>query len=190
MKNIIAIILIAISVGIFYINIQSQYADTLTLWADYNHYTKALSDADKQKDLGDQLKKERDSFTQTDIDNIGKLIPDTFDVTIFTAEMNTLSSAYGASVKNMKATAPAQQVASSGISVNQNPYKTTQVSFDVDTTYENFTKFLVDIEKDLRIVDVTGVSFRPVVAVAKGVVVNSAVPIYGFTITAQTYSLK
>ena len=53
------------------------------------------------------------------------------------------------------------------------------MSFKVSAPYENFVKFMKDLEQSLRIVDVTALSFKA-----------NANNIYDYSVSIKTYWLK
>ncbi len=154
-----------------------------SLWAQEQSYATAIDDINKQTQLSQELQAKYQSFAPRDLTTIEKTMPALFDATKFAAEINGIATAYGASVKNVKgvsAALPDQSVVSTP--TNTTAYRVTQVSFDVDMTYEHFTAFLRDMETNLRLLDVTAISFKP--ASVKDT------SLYSFTISAKTYSLK
>jgi len=70
-------------------------------------------------------------------------------------------------------------------------YATTKVTFSFTATYEKFHLFLNDIEKSLGLMNITALSFQPLVEVVdpKNPKKVSS-PVYQFRIEMETYSLK
>ncbi|MEK7148357.1 MAG: hypothetical protein AAB770_00385 [Patescibacteria group bacterium] len=67
-------------------------------------------------------------------------------------------------------------------------YINTKASFSFTTSYETAQLFLNDLEKSLGLIDITSVSFIMLPSDSKLKVVSS--PIYKYTVTVETYSLK
>ena len=72
-------------------------------------------------------------------------------------------------------TAPVQTAAS------KQGYNSVNVSFNVTASYENFLIFIKGLERNLRLVDITSISFTP--SSDKG-------DVYNFHVALKTYWLK
>lgn len=73
-------------------------------------------------------------------------------------------------------------------------YVATKSSFTFTSTYEAFGKFLFDMERSLGLINVTALSFRPVTVAADAKktknVEPATPPMYQFTVSIETYSLR
>lgn len=75
--------------------------------------------------------------------------------------------------------------------VLEKKYATTKTSFGFTSTYEAFGKFLFDIEKSLGLINVTALSFHPSIETTDvKKIKRGSPPMYQFTVTIETYSLK
>lgn len=84
-------------------------------------------------------------------------------------------------------------IAGSGSSrtASEKKYVTTKANFTFTATYEKFRIFLNDIEKSLGLINITTLSFEPVVETPDSKKIKSVGPqIYQFTVAVETYSLK
>ena len=76
MKNNTAIILLLLSVGISYTFTNGQYQDVKELQALSNKYSETLQNAAAIVELRDRLLVTYESLPQSDIERIGKALPD------------------------------------------------------------------------------------------------------------------
>ena len=75
-------------------------------------------------------------------------------------DFDNISAKYGISIKSIKVLNAKNSTASSvAEAVSTKPYNATTVSFSFVTNYDNFRRFMKDIEQSLRIIDVKSVSF-------------------------------
>jgi Tfp pilus assembly protein PilO len=178
MTNITSIVLILVSVGIFFGFIDPQYATILETKKNQESLNLTLKNAvnlDSQYQekitafdaISDEYKEKIEKMLPSSIDNIRLII----DLDEGVAWKN-----YHMRVRNFKAETTA---ARNSIGVDRKAYGTLSMSFSTTGSYVAFIAFLGSLEKSLRLIDVTGIQFAA----------NDA-GLYDFSVTARTYWLK
>lgn len=178
MKNLISIILLVGAVGLFFGYTYKKYDQIKTLRVDVSELQKDLEQSMTILSKRDELKKRYAAFKQSDLDNLNSLLPDYVDNIKLVMDMNNIAKLYGMSLKSIKVDEEKQdKVVAAGST--KAPYGSMDISFKVTSTYENFVQFLRDLEKSLRIVDVTALSFK-----------SSDTGVYDFGVALKTYWLN
>ena len=180
MKNNTAIILLLLSVGLFYTFTNVQYQDVKGLHVLASEYQNVLRNASLIVELRDRLLVTYETFPRAEIDRINKVLPDNVDTVRLALDLDSMASRYGISIKNIQVTTGVSEDASLIVLPEYaNIYDKVSVSFGFVSNYENFVRLLVDIEKSLRIMDIKSISFS-----------TSESGLYDYQISVETYWLK
>lgn len=187
MNLITPIILVIISLAAFFGYVDPNYRgenldngkrSIQSLQAESNEYRTALSNSNKIRAQRDLLVKKRGEINPTDLTRLEQLLPDNVDNIKLVIDMNQIAANHRLTLKNLKL--------DTGVSGNadrlgedNNKYGTVGLSFSVTASYDNFQNFLTDIEKSVRLVDVTELS-----------VTGNDTNLYEFSIGLKTYWLK
>ena len=188
MKFIFNGILLLAAVGIFFLYIKVQYTDDTTKSIQVLQKTKqdlvtTRSNLTELVNRQKTLQANRNNISEQQLSRLNTMLPETINPVLFIMELDTLAKAQAMSIKNIKfepmkkAQANAQVGA---VAVKKELYETFSVSFDVTGSYANFYEFMTNIEKGLRITDISSIV----------VTANDKVDVYQYTVKAQTYSMK
>ncbi len=187
MKSLTPIVLIVISVGLFYLHISPRYAQVQTLRSQQSQYKDALDRVDNLGVTRDQLITKYNTFSPDNLTRLERFLPDKVNTVKLIADIDNVAGRYGIAIRSVTTSDQdvdnAQAIATEASA--EKPYKTTQVTFRFTSSYPNLVLFLKDLEKSLQMVDVKSVSF--VVAQASSQP-NSGLSEYQIAI--HTYSLK
>ncbi len=164
MKFILPIILIVIAAGSFLVVTNPMYKSVGLLRQDMASYNEALANATALRSVRDRLNETYSSFSPSDLAKLEKMLPDTVDNIRLVLEINSIANQHQLSLKNIKYDVAQKDtdVANSRTKAPAKPYKTFEIAFSTEGTYENFLLFLKDIEKNLRIIDISNISFSVV----------------------------
>lgn len=174
--------IIGASVGVFLLVIVPKYDEAKAIKADIATYTASIATATKLKQSRESLVTKYNSIPKADLDNIKTLLPDSVNNIKLIIQIDSLATKNGLtslrnvdynSDQNTGAGATATPTATPGPSPTpgtvagagnfpagkKNPYGEFVMTFTTTGQYKNFLAFLSDMEQNLRIVDVTSISF-------------------------------
>lgn len=181
--NITALILLIASTGVVFGLINPQYAKYQTLSESKAQYQLAADQAKKVREVREKLISSAANISSLEKDRLTRMLPDTVDTVRLTTDITSIASRYGILIKKIDAKpeekASSQLLAASPFATAQKieHFKALPIAFTLTTSYENFSRFLADLEKSLRIIDVTSIS-----------VVPNQLGQYDFSVAARTYS--
>jgi hypothetical protein len=177
MKFLTPFIFLLAAVGVFYWVINPIYKDIQTLRLEKDQYVAALDRADKAATKRDQLLNTFNSISDNDLRRLQKFLPDNIDNIKLLIELSALGDKYDQTLKNIRISDSA--TGSRDNAVDPNAYSAVEITFGITLTYENYLKFLTDVQKNLRLTDITAVDFSSQEGNA-----------YNYTITLKTYVMK
>lgn len=195
MKNIIATLLIFASAGLFYVYIDPTYEEIQTLRQKKAEYDEAINNSQQIQAFRDELLNKYNSFAPADLGRLEKLLPNHIENIRLIIEIDTIASRHNMTLKNVQITMPTEQSfglpedsSNEALQAVTSPYGTVEFSFEVSGPYATYRSFIKDIEKSLRLIDITGVSLSG----DKGDTGNTkeVVGVYMFKTSGQTYWLK
>ncbi len=153
------IIFILSSVGIFVFFTNPKYQETKANNIELEKISGALKKANQLRDIRDRLTEERKNISETDLNRISKMIPDSVENIGLIIELNNIARDKGIELLNPSITGGATVDTAADIGPDNKKFGSLQMSFSVTTTYENFIEFLKELERSLRLVDVNSISF-------------------------------
>lgn len=197
MKGFTPIILIVVSIAIFFFFIDPQYKAVQDLKAEVAENEKTL---DLAKELREKREELRDRFNQISEEEkreLEKLLPDTVDNVRLIIDINNIAEEYGIVIRNIQIDSGNEDVVEntrvvenefdginrgSGLSyVDTSQVGVIGFSFTVTAEYDIFIEFLKDLEEALRIVDVRTVDISKT---GEGEI------FYNYQVKLDTYWLK
>ncbi len=173
-RFLIPILFITLGIGSFFLYTQPIYDEAIVIRDDVTK----LQDARDKLDLVLQKKQELinkyNSLQQTDIDRLEKLMPDNLDNIKLIIDIDNLSRKYGLILNAVKFDVDQRQATGqpNGITgqtgtvqdnrsavANTKDYNSFGFSLTMTGNFENLNKLLADVEKNLRIVDISSITF-------------------------------
>lgn len=194
-RNITAIILIVLAVGIYLTFTRAKLAEVNQVRAVNAQHLLAISNADKLIKVRDSVLNDYNALSAEDRLRLDKMVPNTVDNIRLIIDLNSVALRHGFSLRNIKAstsnanknTSSMKQVQDSSIhqdgtmSYIPTPVlDTVMISFSVTAPYQQFIDLLRDLEANLRIMDTTRL------AVSAG----SNPGMYDFSVELKTYWLR
>lgn len=179
MKSNSAIILILLSIALFYLFTGNQYQEAKALYRLAGEYQNILKNISAISELRDRLLVTYEALPQVEIDRINKILPDNIDTVRLAFDLDQIASRYGIAISRIRVETNASinpqliSLPSSG------PYDKVLISFSFVSNYSNFMRFLLDLERNLRIMDIIQVSFQ-----------SNETGLYEYKVAAETYWLK
>jgi len=180
MKSNTAIVLLLLSVGLFYTFTNAQYQDVKKLHTLANEYQNVLENISAIIELREQLLVKYNNLSQAEIGRINKVLPDNVDTVRLALDLDGMASSYGIAIKNIQ-TSPGSGTDPNLIVLQDSAkvYDSSTLSFSFISNYTNFLNLLSDIETNLRIMDVKSITF---LATDSG--------LYDYNVSVETYWLK
>lgn len=190
-RFLIPILIIGIAAAGFVLFTSPLLDELKSLRGEVEAYNVALNNSKELENERDKLTKQYNDIDPANIDKLQKLLPDSVDNIRLILEIEKIAMPYGMALRNVKYDALADKetktvVQAGGAPVSSQEYGTWELAFSTTGTYANFVNFLKDLEKNLRIVDVSSVEFSSDI----GTEVPGFTPVYQYTITLKTYWLK
>ncbi|MBX4206299.1 type 4a pilus biogenesis protein PilO [Candidatus Parcubacteria bacterium] len=180
MNRTTALILILLSGAVFYTFTSKQYGEAQALAAEASEYRSVIGNVSRIAEARDNLLSSYETIPQSEKDRLMKVLPDNVDAVGLARDLDTIASRYGISIKSVQIEDQATTDPSTIVLPEYAlPYDKALVSFSFVSTYSNFEKFLGDLEKSLRIMDVKDASFQ-----------TGETGLYEHRITVETYWLK
>ncbi|MDO8424031.1 MAG: hypothetical protein Q7S54_00280 [bacterium] len=180
MKNITALFLLILSVALFFTFTNPYYKKVETLRASALDYRNVLDNLSLVAERRDQLLVNYEEIPKAEIERLKKILPDNVDTVKMAQELDTIASRYGIAIKNVRIDkSSGQNVAQPVLPEFEKPFDRTVLSFTFISNYSNFRRFLEDLERSLRIMDVRSLVFQ-----------NSASTLSEYHISIETYWLK
>lgn len=179
MKAFLAIILIVVSVGLFFFKINPNYSEIKVLRAQSSQYDDALKVAEELKKLRGELATKLASFSEQELRTLEHFMPSQLDTVRVILDVDGIAASRGIKLKDIKVTSDSAKTAPTGGAAGQTAYNTTSLSFVFNSSYTNAQTFIKDLEQSLRLIDVSAVTIKPPVASGGGG--------YDFGVTLSTY---
>jgi len=174
----IPIILVIVALGLFFGYIDPTYQNIKKIRAEEKTFNEALNQSRELQEIRDTLLSRYNTFSQQDIDRLGKLLPDHVDNVRLILDIDSIASNYNMRTRNVTVSEAGSEDPNI-IGSNQSAVDSVILSFSVAATYDNFIRFIKDLESSLRIVDLVGLSFSATEGDA-----------FNFNISIKTYWLK
>ncbi len=199
MRNLTPVILIVLSIGIFFFLIDPAYKDVQLLQAEVAENNKTLDIAKKLSTRREELRARFNQISQDEKAELEKLLPDTVDNVRLIIDINNIAEQFGIVIRDISINSEEEtgtqtsSVRTQGSSfegvIEENSIQyvdTTKIgvisfSFSVSAKYEVFLEFLKQLEESLRIVDIRNIEINR--NTEDGV-------FYDYKVTLDTYWLK
>ncbi|MBP6883980.1 MAG: hypothetical protein KBC06_01995 [Candidatus Pacebacteria bacterium] len=189
-------ILIVTSIAGFILFTSPMYSEISTLRAQEASYNEALGNSKALENERDKLTKKYNTINPDDLLKIQKFLPDNVDNIRLILEIEKIAMPYGMSLRDVQystlkktdGTEDPQVVAPVTNDPTANKeYGAWDLEFSTQGNYNNFINFVHDLEKNLRIVDISSVDFSSEVGAGLS---PSLAESYKYTFKIKTYWLK
>lgn len=185
-KNIYAIILIILAVGLYFTVTTNILAEAKIVKLSNDEYKTAIDNAKRLIDVRDKVILDYNKLSVENRAKLDKIIPKNVDNIRLIIEMNDIAYRKGLPLKNVNVSISSaspedatqdQSIDSGANSEVASPVlDKAKINFDVDATYQQFISFLQTIESNLRIMDVDSLS-----------VTTSEDGVYNWKVSLTTY---
>ena len=202
MRFLTPILLLLISIALFFTIVDPYRKEVLSLRSDISKYNEALdSSTSLEKNFTDLVNKYK-LIKTTDKERLMKLLPDNVNNIRFIIEIENLARKNNLILDGIKFDAGKKVTKEDNNVVVEVPvkeYDIFPVEFTTKGDYATFMKFLKEVESNLRLVDVKSISFSVPQAKNKAAGINANTlnevdtvnpNIYTYTLKVETYWLK
>ena len=182
MRLFVPLILVAIAAGLFFIYTDPTYQSIKALRAQEIEYDQALTKSKELLAIRNSLISKRNTFSPDYVNKVARVLPDNVDNIRLILDTETIAQRYNLHVQNIGIkTAQASKEERSQLAVGDtgDPVGSVQLSFSVPAKYDDFVRFIKDLERSVRIVDIQQISF----SIAQG-------DLSDFSVTIKTYWLR
>jgi len=180
MKNNTALILIVISIGLFFTFTQGQYKIAKKLFTEASEYQKILENISEIEETRDRLLLAYNNLSKLEIERLNKILPEENDVVRSALDLDGIGSRFDISIGNVR-TGTNSRGSNFNVETDETiPYDEATLSFSFASDYENFMRFLSELERNLRLMDIESVTFR----------VDDEAGIYEHQMIMDTYWLR
>ncbi len=205
MKFIFSILLIIISVILFFWIVNPLYSDVSNLRAEVATYNVALNNSKELQATRDQLTENYKNINKSDKERLERFLPNTVNNIRFILEIERIANMHSMPIKNVRfqpekvsgdnssdiTKNPSKQGTTVVTSGNQGaslPYGSFPIEFTTEGDYNTFVLFLKDLEHNLRLIDIKSISFTVPAVQDKNGTINPN--IYTYNLKIETYWLK
>ncbi len=178
------LVIIGGSIAAFLLYINPHYKNLSQLRQETASYSVALQNAEKLRAARDELQARYNAIPEEQIEAVESILPDNVDNIRLIIQMNSIALKTGmSSLRDVDYSTDMQEAVTTRNS--NSGAGEFQIRFSTTGSYKNFLNFLATLEANLRLVDVTKISFDVVEDPTKGVL-----DYHKYTITLKTYWLK
>lgn len=147
MRFIISIILLAATAAVLFLWGRTLWTDIQTLRIESDAHESVLARLNVLRKTRDNLLASYNSIPADDLKRIKNFLPQNANSGLFVVQMSNAAGASGLLLKNINISPPDEKTAE------------TKISLSLAGGYRNFLGFLQGLEKSLRLIDVTELSF-------------------------------
>jgi Tfp pilus assembly protein PilO len=191
MRFIFPIILIILAITSFMMFTNPMYQEVKAMNMQAAQYDSALTNSQKLQTERDALSVKYHTIAPDSLSRLTSLLPDNADNIRLIIDIQRMAQSYGLSISSIKFDATEGQkgttsstlaaVSASDLAQASKEYGTFHLEFSTTASYENFRKFLKDIETSLRLTDVESIDFNAD---------TNNTGSYTYTVKLKTYWLK
>lgn len=200
MRFITPIILTGIAVTLFFVFTNPIYSDISKLRTEIASYDAALDNSKALEKERDKLTAKYNSINPDNLTNLQKLLPENVDNIRLILEIEQIASPYGMTLKDVKYNATEKtNTSTNGGAVVQGggvakavpkDYGIFDLEFSTSGTYANFINFTKALESNLRIVDISSITFSSGGVIAGATAKTNSPEVYKYDFKIKTYWLK
>src|SRR3990167_643494 len=168
-RFIMPVILIGIAVTTFFMFTNPVYKDISELRAEVASYNEALDNSKALENERDKLTAKYNSINPENLTKLEKLLPENIDNIRLILEIEQIALPYGMALRDVRyntdektiAAAVPGAVVGGGVvaPISNKDYGSWDLEFSTVGSYYNFMNFTRDLESNLRIVDISSITF-------------------------------
>lgn len=153
-------LLIVLSIGLFYTFSSPQYKQVKILQTSASEYKDVIENVSRISQARDALLVNYEAIPLAEREKLLKVLPDNIDSVRLALDLDTIASRYGIAITSVRVDKADPNAALAVLPDSALPYEKALVTVGFAANYENFARFIADLEKSLRIMDVKALNFR------------------------------
>jgi len=177
-KSIISIVFLGAAMAIFFTWTKPYYSEISGLSAQKASLEDVLSSAKQIQEIRDNLLVKYNAIPQENMERLNKFFPSQPNPIKFIIEIENILKKNGMSLKKFDIKSTGDEEKPTFV-IEKQPYDTVAFSMKISGPYKSFYSLLSDMEKNLRLVDISNISFS-----------SGESDFYEFDINAVTYWKK
>jgi Tfp pilus assembly protein PilO len=177
--------MLSIAGAVFFWYTMPAYDDVGSVKQEIARYDQALERARELQELKRALVTRYNTFSSDQINRLQKLLPDHIDNVRLVLDLDSLALRHNMPIQGVTVSEKEQgrsETVLSALSEESTPVDSRVLEFSTTGTYEDFVRFMSDLESSLRIVDLAGLTLNRST--------SEGVDLYQFTVAVKTYWLK
>lgn len=198
MRFIIPIILIGVGVTTFLAFSEPLFNDISQLRAQVAFYNEALNNSKALENERDKLTAKYNSINPENLSKLQKFLPENINNIRLILEIEQIAMPYAMALKDIKYNTTIANAINTTVGLSQGgvvsktspkDYGIWDLEFSTSGTYNNFLNFTKDLEKNLRIVDISSIEFSSSTGSLSNSLLNTS-DVYKYNFKIKTYWLK
>lgn len=204
MRFFLPILFILVAVVVFVGVTNPVYGDIQNLSLQAESFNEALANSKRLQSRRDELTQKYNSFPRSSVEALEIMVPNSVDNIGLIQEIQRMALQLGIIIKNVNfdpnqidledgefeegvtsTTKSVQAVPKKGAAVENKLYDTFLLEFTIEGSYADFVAFLQELERNLRIVDISHINFSASSLDKNG----NFSEVYEYTFTTKTYRL-
>ena len=156
------IVLILVAGSAFFFYTDPHYQNIKTLRAQEREYDDALTKSKELQQARNQLIAKRNTFAPDDVRKLERLLPDNVDNIRLILDIDNIAMRYGLRIRGVSVSTPKDtrsEQSALAVGASTDRVGSVELSFTIAARYQDFLRFLQDLERSVRIVDVQTLSF-------------------------------
>lgn len=162
MKFLIPIILVIAAGLMFFLYTDPKYQEVKTLRAQEAEYDQALTKSRELQEVRNKLISKRNTFSPDDLRKLERVLPDNVDNIRLIIDIDTIAGRYGLRIRDVAVSGPMsgrEERGNTAVGDAGDKVGSVELSFSVPARHDDFVRFLADLERSVRIVDVNSIGF-------------------------------
>lgn len=170
-----------LAASVLYVFAYPAYQEISILSSEQDKYEDYLAKAINVETQTKKLKAEFDNIKEADKQNINTVLPSSLNFVKLISDIDILASKGGIKIDRITSREVDSSVGTSIADAQPDKiYKSAVIGFSFATTYDNFNKFMAELEKSLRILDIRSVKITGA----------NAANLYTYSVEFEVYWLK
>lgn len=179
MSNSSKLVYLILTLAIAYSFIYPATDEIPILLEQKQQHEESLLEISNIENKKNELQKKFENMPASEKSSIEKIIPDNLNFVKLVSDIDSVASKYGISIDNVSSSEISPPSEDGTTESDGRIYRSAKVGFVFTSSYDDFKKFMNDLENSLRILDIRSVTIQPL---EKG--------LYNFDVNFETYWLK